>query len=47
MALLLDSTGMPLGMNMYPGNQSEKPEIRKICFLHSLSPYQQFEWFFL
>lgn len=30
MALLLDSTGMPLGMNMYPGNQSEKPEIRKM-----------------
>lgn len=28
-ALLLDSEQMPLGMMMYPGNESEKPYIRK------------------
>ena len=28
-ALLLDSEGIPLGMSLYPGNRSEKPEIRK------------------
>lgn len=30
MALLLDKKAMPLSMRMYPGNQSEKPELRKI-----------------
>ena len=30
MALLLDKKAMPLSMKMYPGNQSEKPELRKI-----------------
>lgn len=30
MALLLDEEQIPLSMHMYPGNQSEKPEIRKI-----------------
>ncbi|MEG0034021.1 MAG: IS1634 family transposase [Bacilli bacterium] len=30
MALLLDKQAMPLSMRMYPGNQSEKPEIRNI-----------------
>lgn len=29
-ALLLDADCIPLGMHLYPGNQSEKPEIRKI-----------------
>ena len=29
-ALLLDSDLVPLGMQMYPGNESEKPYIRKI-----------------
>ena len=29
-ALLLDADCLPLGMHLYPGNQSEKPEIRKI-----------------
>ena len=28
-ALLLDEQQIPLGMSLYPGNQSEKPEIRK------------------
>ena len=28
-ALLLDEDQIPLGMSLYPGNQSEKPEIRK------------------
>lgn len=28
-ALLLDASGLPIGMSLYPGNQSEKPEIRK------------------
>lgn len=28
-ALLLDANQMPLGMKMYPGNESEKPYIRK------------------
>lgn len=28
-ALLLDEEQIPLGMSLYPGNQSEKPEIRK------------------
>lgn len=30
MALLLDQDQIPLSMHMYPGNQSEKPEIRSI-----------------
>ncbi len=30
MALLLDQDQIPLSMHMYPGNQSEKPELRKI-----------------
>lgn len=30
MALLLDKKAMPLAMRMYPGNQSEKPELRNI-----------------
>ena len=30
MALLLDQDQIPLSMHMYPGNQSEKPEIRKV-----------------
>lgn len=29
-ALLLDSDLVPLGMHMYPGNESEKPYIRKV-----------------
>lgn len=29
-ALLLDQEGIPLGMKMYPGNESEKPKIREI-----------------
>lgn len=28
-ALLLDEEQIPIGMSMYPGNQSEKPELRK------------------
>lgn len=28
-ALLLDEEQIPIGMSLYPGNQSEKPEIRK------------------
>lgn len=28
-ALLLDEDQIPIGMSLYPGNQSEKPEIRK------------------
>lgn len=28
-ALLLDEKQIPIGMSLYPGNQSEKPEIRK------------------
>ena len=30
MALLLDAAQLPLSMEMYPGNQSEKPYIRKL-----------------
>lgn len=30
MGLLLDADQIPLSMHIYPGNQSEKPEIRKI-----------------
>lgn len=29
-ALLLDSNQIPIGMKMFPGNQSEKPELRKM-----------------
>ncbi len=29
-ALLLDAEQIPIGMKMYPGNQSEKPELRKM-----------------
>jgi len=31
MALMLDSDKIPLGMKMFPGNESEKPEMRKMA----------------
>ena len=30
MGLLLDANQIPIGMKMYPGNESEKPVIREI-----------------
>ena len=30
MGLLLDADQIPIGMKMYPGNQSEKPVLRQI-----------------
>ena len=30
MGLLLDTNMIPIGMRMYPGNESEKPLLRKV-----------------